>query len=367
MIQFLDLKEQYNALRPEIMEAIETVFSRAQFVLGPAVEAFERKFAEYCGAEHAVGTNSGTTALHLALLGHGVGPGDEVITIPHTFVATVAAIEYAGARPVFVDIDPVGYTMDPKGLAAALTPRTKAIMPVHLYGLPADMGPILEFAGAHGLPVIEDAAQAHGAEYQGKRCGSMGASAAFSFYPGKNLGAYGEGGAIVTSDGELAKRLRVLRDWGQDGKYNHVVKGFNARLEGVQGAVLGVKMGHIEAWTEARRERAARYDELLKDCRRVIPPRPFPDRRHVYHIYAVRVEDRPGFMAFLKDRGVPTSIHYPTPVHLLPAYADLGYSRGAFPISETVAASVVSLPMYPEMPLDDVDKVAEVVREWDSR
>ena len=263
MIPFLDLKAQYQTIRGELDAAVLRVLESSQFILGDEVAAFESEFAAYCGVRHAVGLNSGTSALHLALLAAGVGPGDEVITTPMTFVATVAAIVYAGATPVFVDIDPLTGTIDPDRIDEAITTRTKAILPVHLHGLMADMDPILSLADAHGLVVIEDAAQAHGAEYKGRRAGSMGDMGCFSFYPGKNLGACGEGGAVVTNDARLAETIRMLRDWGQASKYDHVMKGYNYRMEGIQGAVLGVKLRHIEAWTEARRRHADRYDALL--------------------------------------------------------------------------------------------------------
>ena len=364
MIPFLDLKAQYRAIKPDILASIERTLDSAQFVLGDEVRQFEEEFASYCGSANGIGVNNGTSAIQLALLAAGVGPGDEVITVAHTFVATVAAILYTGARPVLVDIDPDSYTMDPAKLRGAITPRTKAIVPVHLYGQPADMDPILAIAKEHGLIVLEDAAQAHGAEYKGKRCGSLGDVAAFSFYPGKNLGAYGEGGMVVTDRPDFAKTVRMLRDWGQERKYHHVLRGFNARLEGMQGAVLRVKLRHLEAWTELRRERARQYRQLLTGLSRVSLPREYSDRRHVFHVYVVRVDDREQFMKFLLERGVQTAIHYPYPVHMLPAYADLGFGPGDFPVAERVASEVVSLPMYPELGADQVEKVAEVVREW---
>jgi dTDP-4-amino-4,6-dideoxygalactose transaminase len=367
VIPFLDLKTQYLGIKDEVLGAIERVLDSTQFVLGSEVAAFEQEFAAYSGAAHGVGMNSGTSALHLALLAAGVGPGDEVITVPHTFVATVAAIRYAGATTVFVDIDPESYTMDPAQLETAITERTKAIIPVHLYGQPADMDPILEVARRHGVVVIEDAAQAHGAEYRGRRCGGMGHMGCFSFYPGKNLGAYGEGGMVVTSDDELLRKLRMLRDWGQEKKYHHEILGYNARLEGVQGAVLRVKLPYLEGWTEARRQRAADYRELLDGCGAVVLPRDYEDRRHVYHIFAVRTPDRPGFMQFLQERGVQSAIHYPFAVHTLPGYADLGYRAGQFPHAERAAAEVVSLPMFPELSRDQVATVAGVVKEWAAR
>jgi dTDP-4-amino-4,6-dideoxygalactose transaminase len=305
--------------------------------------------------------NSGTSALHLALLALGIGPGDEVITIPFTFVATVSAIVYTGAQPVLVDIEPDYYTMDPARLEAAITPRTKAIMPVHLYGQPADMDPILAIAARHGIPVVEDAAQAHGADYRQRRCGSMGQLACFSFYPGKNLGAYGEGGAVVTSDVELARRIRVLRNWGEERRYEHAVKGFNYRMDGIQGAILRVKLKYLEAWTEARRDRAARYRAAL-DGTAVRLPEERPEVRHVYHVFAVRVAGRDSWRARLTEAGIQCGVHYPIPVHLQPAHADLGYSTGDFPVSEAVAAEVLSLPVFPELTNAQIDAVAQVFR-----
>jgi dTDP-4-amino-4,6-dideoxygalactose transaminase len=362
MIPFNDLKAQYRTIRAEIEAAVAGVLETGQYVLGAEVAAFEREFAAYSGGRHSVAVNSGTSALHLALLAAGVGPGDEVVTTPFTFVATVAAIDYTGARAVFVDIDPQTFTIDPDRVEAAVTPRTKAIMPVHLYGQPADMDPILDVARRHGLVVIEDAAQAHGAEYKGRRVGSLGHLAGFSFYPGKNLGAYGEGGAVVTNDLGHDRTLRMLRDWGSERKYHHELKGFNYRMEALQGAILRVKLRHLEAWTESRRSLAARYDALLSGGP-VAPPYVRPDVRHVYHVYAVRTGDRAGLQPRLHDLGVQTGIHYPIPVHLQPAFADLGYRRGDFPQAERAADEVLSLPMFPELTGEQVDAVAARLRE----
>jgi dTDP-4-amino-4,6-dideoxygalactose transaminase len=360
MIPFVDLKAQYHSIKPEIDAAIANVLETSAFVLGNEVAAFEREFAAYCGAGIGIGVNSGTSALHLALLAAGIGEGDEVVTTPFTFVATVAAIRYTGARPVFVDIDPRSYNLDPAGLEAAITSKTKAIMPVHLYGQPADMDPILEIARRRGLLVIEDAAQAHGAEYKGRRTGSMGDLACFSFYPGKNLGAYGEGGMVVTNNPEYARIIRMLRDWGAETKYQHVLKGYNYRLEGMQGAILRVKLRHLEQWTEARRAHAARYTELLAGSA-VVPPAEMPYARHVYHVYAVRTPCRAELQSRLQAAGVQTGIHYPIPVHLLPAHADLGYGAGQFPIAERMADETLSFPMFAELTAGQVAQVAEAV------
>lgn len=362
MIPFLDLQAQYRAIRQDIDAAVLRVLDSGQFVLGKEVAAFEERFAGYCGTRHAVAVNSGTSALHLALLAGGIGPGDEVITVPMTFVATVAAILYAGATPVFVDIDRTTWTMDAARIAAAVTPRTKAILPVHLHGQTAEMGPILRLAKAHGLLVIEDAAQAHGAEYRGRRAGSLGDIGCFSFYPGKNLGAYGEGGAVVTDRADLAEAVRLLRDWGQAAKYRHVLKGYNYRMDGIQGAILNVKMQHIEAWTELRRAHAARYDALLAGAG-LQTPWAGADRRHVYHVYGVRVPARDAVQTQLAAAGIATNIHYPVPVHLQPAYADLGYRRGDFPESERFGAEALSLPMFPELTGAQIERVCAALNE----
>ena len=361
MIPFVDLKAQHAALKDELSAAIQRVLESCQFTLGPEVAAFETEFANYCQAEHGVAVNSGTSALHLALLAAGVGPGDEVITVPFTFVATVSAIHYTGATPVFVDIDPRSFTMDVTQLEAAITDRTKAIIPVHLYGQPADMDPILSIAKAHGLVVIEDAAQAHGAEYKGRRAGSMGDMGCFSFYPGKNLGACGEGGMVVTKDPELTRTLRMLRDWGAERKYEHVLKGYNYRMEGIQGAVLRVKLRHLETWTEARRAAAARYDRGFAGSG-VQTPAAMPYARHVYHVYAIRSKQRNAWLRSLQEQGIGAGMHYPIPVHLLPAFADLGYSAGQFPHSEQAANEVLSLPMFPELTAEQSAKVVEAVK-----
>jgi dTDP-4-amino-4,6-dideoxygalactose transaminase len=359
-IPLIDLRTQYQSLKPRIDDAVGRVLESGRFVLGPEVAAFEAEFAAYCDARHAVGVNTGTSALHLALLAAGVGPGDEVITVPFTFVATVAAIQYTGARPVLVDVEPGTLNMDPSRIVAALTSRTKAIVPVHLYGQPADMGPIARIAEAHGLTVIEDAAQAHGAEWCGRRAGSMGALGCFSFYPGKNLGAAGEGGAVVTDDDDLAARVRLLRDWGAEHKYHHVVRGFNYRLEELQAAILRVKLSELEGWTEARRAHAARYRELLAGGPVDLLDEA-PDTRHAYHVFVVRHPERDRLASALASHGVATGIHYPLPVHLQPGYADLGYGTGDFPVAERAASEVLSLPMYPELRPDQVEAVAELV------
>ncbi|MDT3669342.1 MAG: DegT/DnrJ/EryC1/StrS family aminotransferase [Aromatoleum sp.] len=361
MIPFVDLGAQYASIKEEIIEAIQRVLESGQFTLGREVDAFEAEFAAYCQAAQGVGVNTGTSALHLALLAAGIGPGDEVITVPFTFVATVSAIHYTGATPVFVDIDPRTFTIDVAAIEAAITPRTRAIIPVHLYGQPADMDPLLDIARRHRLVVIEDAAQAHGAEYRGCRVGSLGDMACFSFYPGKNLGAYGEGGMVVTSNPELARTIRMLRDWGAEKKYHHVLKGYNYRLETIQAAVLRVKLRRLEAWTEARRAAAGRYDRLLEGSP-VATPQVMPYARHVFHIYAVRTAERAVLQESLRARDIQTGIHYPTPVHLLPAFADLGYRRGQFPQAERAADEVLSLPMFAELTAAQCEAVSEAIR-----
>ena len=366
MIPFVDLKAQYASIKTEVNAAIQGVLDSCQFTLGSEVAAFEEEFAAYCQTAHGIGVNNGTSALHLALLAANIGPGDEVITVPFTFVATVSAIYYTGATPVFVDIDPRTFTMDVGAIEAAITERTKAILPVHLYGQPADMDPILEIARRRGLLVIEDAAQAHGAEYKGRRAGSLGDMGCFSFYPGKNLGAYGEGGMVVTDNADYTRTIRMLRDWGAEKKYQHVLKGYNYRMEGIQGAVLRVKLRHLETWTEARRAAAVRYDSLLAGSG-VPTPEAMTYARHVYHVYAIRSSHRQQWQEALHAQGIQTGIHYPIPIHLLPAFADLGYKAGQFPHSEQAANEVLSLPMFAELTAQQCDVVGHAVRNLASK
>jgi|SRR5437868_9946881 dTDP-4-amino-4,6-dideoxygalactose transaminase len=357
-VPYLDLKAQYRSIKREIDEAVARVLDSGQFVLGPEVAQFEREFAAYCRAAECIALNSGTSALHLALLAAGVGPGDEVITVPFTFVASVATILYVGAKPVLVDIEPRTFNMNPDALQSAITPRTKAIMPVHLYGHPADMNPIMDIAGRHKLVVIEDAAQAHGARYNDRAVGSIGDIACFSFYPAKNLGAYGEGGAVTTSNPQYARTVRMLRDWGQERKYHHVLHGYNCRMEGFQGAILRVKLRHLESWTEARRAIVKKYDQLLAGSDFVLPAE-MPWARHVYHLYTLRAKNRDALQAALLNEGIQTGIHYATPVHLQPAYAGLGYGPSSLPESEKAAKEVLSLPLYPELTDSQVHTVCE--------
>jgi len=360
MIPMADLKAQYFALKGEIDEAVGRVLTNAHFILGPEVSDFEKEFARYQHSDEAIGVNSGTSALHLALLAAGITRGDEVITIPFTFIATAATIDYTGATPVFVDIDPVTFNMDPAKIEAAITPRTRAIVPVHLYGQAVDMDPILEIARRRGLVVIEDAAQAHGAEYKGRRVGTIGDIGCFSFYPAKNLGAAGEGGAVVTNHPEYARKIRLLRDWGSAKKYVHSVIGYNYRLEGIQAAILRVKLRHLDEWTNARQRWAEIYHQVLGEAGIRIPlARPFATP--VWHCYTIRVADRDRIQAELLAQGIQTGVHYPIPIHLQPAYAHLGYRRGDFPISERAAEEVLCLPIHADLTESQVREVASAV------
>jgi dTDP-4-amino-4,6-dideoxygalactose transaminase len=362
VIPFIDLRAQYREIQDEVKDAVARVLEEGAYVLGSEVESFESEFAAYCGAAHGVAVNSGTSALHLALLAAGAGPGDQVITVPFTFIATAAVIRYVGATPVFVDIDPVSYTLDPTQLEAVITPRTRALIPVHLYGHPADMDPILAIARSRGLAVIEDAAQAHGSAYKGRPAGGLGDFGCFSFYPTKNLGACGEGGMVLARDPEGARRVRSLRDWGQTGKYHHEMLGFNYRMDWIQGAILRVKLRRLERWTEMRRAHAARYDKELADSG-VSTPVEMPWARHVYHAYTVRSARRDALRAALADRGIQSAVHYPVPVHQQPIFADLGFGPGAFPNAEAAADEVLCLPVFPELPADAPERVAACIRE----
>lgn len=361
MIPLVDLKAQYAAIKPEVDAAVQRVLDSAAFILGREVEQFEAAFAEYCGTRHAIGIASGTAALHLVLLACGVGPGDEVITTPHTFIATAEAISHAGARPVFVDIDPATYNLDPHRVEAAISPRTKAIMPVHLYGNPAAMQPLLDLARPRGLAVIEDAAQAHGARYRGRRVGNWGTAACFSFYPGKNLGGYGDGGAVVTNDDTVAERVRMLRDHGRRDKYEHVQIGYGERLDALQAAVLAVKLRHLDAWNERRRRAVERYRRLL-DGAPVVFSATTDDSEAVHHLLVLRVAHRDRVLDRLKAAGIGAGIHYPIPLHRQPAYAHLGYPTGSFPVAEQAADDVLSIPLYPEIADAQIDEVATTLR-----
>ncbi len=358
----VDLRAQYSRLREEVMEALQEVADSMFYVLGPKVEAFEKEFAAYSGAKHCIGVNSGTSALHLALICAGVGPGDEVITVPMTFVATSWAVSYVGANPVFVDVDPATYTMDAEQIEKQITRKTKAILPVHLYGQPADMAPLMEISERHGIPIIEDAAQAHGAKYRGKVAGTFGRCGCFSFYPGKNLGAYGEGGAVVTDDDGIAARLRALRDHAQEKRYYHDEIGFNYRMDAFQGAVLSIKLKYIEQWTERRRLLAARYNELLADLPLQLPAEAH-DRRHVWHLFVALHRERDRIRKEMEERRILTSLHYPVPVHLQKAYRHLRYRVGDFPMSERIARECMTLPLFPEMTSHQQDRVVEALHD----
>ncbi|MBN9519694.1 DegT/DnrJ/EryC1/StrS family aminotransferase [bacterium] len=348
VVPFADLSAQLAPLRDEILSAVDAVLASGHYVLGPHVAEFEEAFAAAHSSPHAVGVSSGTAALHLALLAAGVGPGDEVLTTPMTFIATSWAVSYCGARPVFVDVDPATCTMDPNETAARVTRRTRAILPVHLYGQPADLGALREVAFRSGVPLIEDAAQAHGAHYSGRPVGSFGLAAGFSFYPGKNLGACGEGGIVVTGDATLAARVRALRDHAQTRRYHHAELGFNYRMDAIQGAILGVKLRQLGRWTERRRHLARRYLDVLRGVP-VRLPEVAPDRDHVWHLFVVRHPRRDDIRRRMEDDGIQTGLHYPIPVHLQPAYRNLGYEPGDFPVAERVARESLSLPLYPEM------------------
>jgi dTDP-4-amino-4,6-dideoxygalactose transaminase len=362
-VKFLDLHAQYVAIKDEVDAAVVKVLGSSQYVLGPEVEAFEREFADAHDVAEAVALNSGTSALHLALLAAGVGRGDEVIAPAMTFTATGAAIAYTGATPVFVDVDPVSFTMDPALVEGKVTPRTKALMPVHLYGQPADMDALMPIAEKHGLTVIEDAAQAHLAEVGGRKVGGIGHMAAFSFYPGKNLGAYGEGGLAATSDPELGRKIRLLRDWGQEQKYHHKMIAFNYRMDAIQGAILRIKLRRLEAWTEARRRIAQHYQRRLADLG-LSPAQEVEGRRHVYHVFSIFHRKRDELQAFLVDKGIQTGKHYPVPLHLQEAFAGLGHSVGDFPVAETVGREQLSLPIYPELDDAHVDHVCDAIEQW---
>lgn len=358
-VPFLNLRAAHDPLKAEILAALQQVIEASAFAGGSFVAKFDQEFAAYSNTKFSIGLGNGTDALWLPLLALGVGPGDEVVTVPSTFMATAEAISYCGAKPVFVDIDERSYTMDPAQLERAITSRTKAIIPVHLFGQVADMDPILEIANRRGIPVIEDACQAHGAEYGGRRAGSIGTAAAFSFYPGKNLGAMGEAGATTTNDAVLKSKIETLRDHGQAKKYHHTMIGWNARMDGMQGAILSIKLKHLERGNDARRAHAALYGKMLAGESGVVLPVEAPGRKHVYHIYAVRVANRDAVLDALGKRGIHCGIHYPIPVHLQEAYAFLGLGKGSFPVAEKCAAEFLSLPMFPELSPEQIEAVAQ--------
>lgn len=360
-VPFLNLKAQYDSIAEEVGQSIKEVLSNCAFSGGPYVERFEEEFADFCGSRWAIGVGSGTEALWLALIALGVGPGDEVITVPNSFIATAEAITLCGAKPVFVDIDDASFTLNAALLEQAITPRTKVIIPVHLYGQTADMDPIIAIAERHGVAVLEDACQAHGAEYKGRRAGSLGDAACFSFYPGKNLGAYGEAGCVVTKDEGLAKKIRMLRDHGQSRKYYHEVLGTNGRMDGIQGAVLSVKLKYLNAWNSERRGHASYYHELLADLSGVRVPNEMQYARHVYHVYAVRLPEREKLKQELHNNGIECGVHYPVPIHLQEVYSSRGEGAGTFPAAELCAKQMLSLPMFPELTKGQISYVCEKI------
>jgi dTDP-4-amino-4,6-dideoxygalactose transaminase len=361
-IPFLNLRAQHEPLRDQFNAAIQEVIDASAFAGGPFVQKFEQDFAPFCQCAHAVGVGNGTDALWLALLALGIGHGDEVITVPNSFIATAEAITYAGATPKFVDVDERTYTMDPALLERAITPKTKAVIPVHLYGQMADMDPIVEVARRHGLFVVEDAAQAHGAEYKGRRAGSIGDVGCYSFYPGKNLGAFGEAGAVVTNNPEIAQKVRCLREHGQTKKYHHSMIGWNCRMDGLQAAVLRIKLKHLQEGNARRREHARQYTKQFNGAAGIVTPLEPDGRTHIYHLYVIRVRNRDGLMAALGEKGIGTAIHYPVPLHLTEAYRSLGLGPGTCPVAERLAPEIVSLPMFPELTPEQVDTVSREVR-----
>jgi dTDP-4-amino-4,6-dideoxygalactose transaminase len=359
VVPFVDLKAQYQSIRDEVRAEVDNVFESTQFILGDAVEKFERDFADYLGVKHVLGVGSGLDALRLALEAAGVGAGDEVIIPANTFIATALAVSGTGAKPVLVDCREDTYQIDPALIEQAITPRTKVIMPVHLYGQSADIAEIVEIARNHKLEVIEDAAQAHGTRFLGQRCGSFGLAGCFSFYPGKNLGAYGDGGAVATNDDDFAKRVNSLRNYGQKQKYVHVEKGTNSRLDTIQAAILNVKLRHLDDWNAARRAHAAMYSDSLGED--FIVPTLDPRSEHIFHLYVVRTRNREELQQHLNSLGIQTGIHYPIPIHLQEAYRDLGQGKGSFPVTEKLADEILSLPMFPELTHEQIELVLEAL------
>jgi dTDP-4-amino-4,6-dideoxygalactose transaminase len=362
-VPFLDLKAHHAPRIEKFQRAFREVIESSAFAGGPFVERFEEEFAAFCGSSYAIAVGNGTDALWLALLALGIGEGDEVITVPNTFIATAEAITYCKARPVFVDVDPNTFTMNPAELEKSLTERTKAIIPVHLFGQPADMDPILDFARANGLFVVEDAAQAHGAEYKGRKAGTMGDAGSFSFYPGKNLGAFGEAGAVVTNDPELRKQIQMLRDHGQSRKYYHATMGWNCRMDGIQAAVLSIKLRLLDEANSMRRKHALEYNQAFAEVDEVLTPFEAKYAHHVYHVYAVRLQQRDAVLQYLQKKGVGCAVHYPVPIHLQKAGRNLGYAKGAFPVAENLANQFLSLPMFPELTEEQIEYVAASVSE----
>lgn len=372
-IPFLDLKAQYKTIKDEVLPEINDVLDNTAYVLGKKVQAFEQAFAQAHNSKYCYGVSSGTDGNHMVLWALGIGPGDEVIIPANTFIATAWGATLCGATPVFVDCHPKSYNIDPSKVEAAITPKTKAIVAVHLYGQPADMDPLIEIAKKHNIILVEDCAQSHIAEYKGKRVGSLGYASSFSFYPGKNLGAYGEGGAVMTDNEDLAKKFKMIRDHGAEQKYYHQMFGHNYRMEGIQGAVLGVKLRHLDDWTNGRRKVAKKYYELLKDVDSLILPKEMDYAKHVYHLFVVQVKSsdsnqrtvvRDELQKFLGENGIATGLHYPIPLHLQPCFSHLGYKRGDFPVTEALAEQGLSLPMYPEMTDEQIEYVCEKIKEF---
>ena len=374
-VPFLDLKAQYKQIETEVIPAVTEAMAAGMFIGGPQVAGFEEEFAAFCDSRYCIGVGSGTDALRFALMAAGVGPGDAVVTVPNTFIATTEAISQVGATPIFVDVDPQTYTMDPQKLedyfemslkpqASGLKPRPKAVIPVHLYGQTADMDPILDIAKQYDLVVIEDACQAHGASYKTRKAGSLGRAGCFSFYPGKNLGAFGEAGAVVTWDKEMAQKIRMIRDHGQAQKYFHDCEGYNGRLDAIQAAVLRIKLTRLLDWNQSRRKNAALYSELLQEVPGITLPVEAAFAESVYHLYVILADNRDGLQKFLQERGIATGLHYPLPLHLQKAYAHLGYKKGDFPVAEQAAERLLSLPMYPELTRDRIEYVCTSIKEF---
>lgn len=361
-VPFVDLHAQHRSLQADLEAALRRVFDHATFILGKEVAAFEAEFADYLGIPYAVGVSSGLDALRLALLGLGIGPGDQVILPVNTYIATALAVSATGANPVLVDVEEERFGIDVQAFERAITPRTRAVIPVHLYGRACDMDGVLERARCHGLFVVEDACQAHGARWRGRPCGTLGDAGCFSFYPSKNLGAAGDGGMVVTQNPELAEAVKLLRDYGQARKYHHVVKGGSARLDAVQAALLRVKLPHLDVWNERRAKHAALYGTLLANIKGLQTPPSLPAPDHIFHLYVILAQRRDLLMEHLGRRGIQTGIHYPVPIHLQPAYADLGHKKGDFPVAEQLAQEILSLPMYPELEPEQIELVATAIR-----
>ena len=363
-IPLVDLKAQYKTIVPEINTAIQQILKNSAFILGSPVSIFEDAFAQFCNVKYAIGIASGTGALHLALRALGVGIGDEVITVPHTFFATAEAIIHTGATPIFIDVEDQYFNIDPSKLEAAVTEKTKAIVPVHLYGQCADMESILEISKRYNIPVVEDAAQAHGAKYNGVSAGGFGNATCFSFYPGKNLGAYGDAGAVVTNNEDLATKIRMLRNHGRTEKYVHKIIGYGERIDALQAAILNVKLTHLKEWTKKRVNVAHRYSKLLREVNQIITPPVRPNSEHVFHLYVIKCQQRDTLLKHFNQNNIQAGIHYPIPLHLQPALKYLGYKPGDFPVSEELSSSIISLPIYPELSEVDVNRIVHAVKDF---